>query len=124
MMFTIPGITPEEQEAAESQVIEFGDGERVLFTLPVLGTKGVAMGLVTGAMMLGRALDLTGPERNEELGRAWAFFIDTLSSSHPKATRHIAALDFDNVKHVIDHWFEKSREIGGFDPKASPSSPS
>ena len=121
-MYTIPGITPEALADQETRVIEFGDGERKLFSLPVLGEKGVPMGLVTGAMMLSRALDLVGPERDKELGNAWAFFIDTLATSYPAATRHIASLDFENIRHVMDHWFEKSKELAGFDPKASTSS--
>lgn len=120
--FVIPGL---EGPQSEQLVIEFGTSEKTLFSLPVLGQSGVPLGVVTGAMMLSRALDLPdGPDRNGEVSRAWAFFVDVLATSYPTATRHIASLDFENVQHVLTHWFDKSKELGGFDPKVSPSSPS
>lgn len=120
--FIIPGL---EEKPEEQLVIGFGTSEKTLFTLPVLGQSGVPLGVMTGAMMLSRALDLPdGPDRNGEVSRAWAFFIDVLATSYPAATRHIASLDFENVQHVLTHWFDKSKELGGFDPKASPLSDS
>lgn len=119
--FVIPGINDEKT----IQVIEFGDGKQTLFTLPVLGSKGVPMGLMNAVVLLLRAREsrAAGGERNEQYASAWAYFIDVLADLYPTATRHIASFDEEQFKHVLDHWFAKSKELGGFDPKAETSLP-
>ena len=119
-MLEIPGIS----DTNEIPVIEFGDGTNVLFTLPVLGAKGVSMGVMSAATIIQKALDAPRAERDAETARAWAIFVDVMADNYPTATRHLARLDPPQLSHVLKHWFEKSSELGDFDPTAVPSSDS
>lgn len=117
-MFTIPGV--ENANEKQIPVVEFGDGTDVWFTLPVLGAKGVPMGLMNAVMLLIRARE-SNAKGSEQYVTAWAYFIDVLADNYPTATRHLASIDEEQFEHVITHWFEKSKELGGFDPKAQTS---
>lgn len=111
-----------EDTTNEIPMIDFGhtkDGkQKVLFQLPVLGSKGLPMGLMSAFGMFydkfnsGRALS------ESEVAGTWSYFIQTLADSYPDATRQLARLDETQLKDVIDHWV---RESGSYDPKASSS---
>ena len=118
--FVIPGLNDDEKVV---QMIEFGDGKATLFSLPVLGAKGVPIGLMNAVVLLLRANEAHS-ERDVQYANAWAYFVDVLADNYPTTARHLASFDEVQFKHVMDHWFEQSKELGGFDPKAEISSPS
>lgn len=118
--FVIPGLNDDDKQI---QVVAFGDGEKTLFTLPVLGAKGVPIGLMNAVVLLLRANEAHS-ERDTQYANAWAYFVDVLADNYPTAARYLASFDEAQFKHVMDHWFEQSKELGGFDPKAETSSPS
>ena len=100
------------------EMIDFGSNGKVLFQLPVLGQKGVPMGIVSAFGIFfdkfsqGRALS------EPEVASAWSFFIQVLADSYHDATRQLARLDDDQFACVIKQWVKASQEKTGFDPKA------
>lgn len=101
-----------------AEMIDFGQGGKVLFRLPVLGAAGVPMG-ITSALSLFYDKVSSGRKMTDlEVSSSWNLLIQTLADSYPDATRQLARLDEDQLRQVITHWVEKSAEQGGYDPKA------
>lgn len=102
----------------ETRFIDFGRNGKVLFQLPVLGDEGVPMGLMSAFGVFwtkfkdGRALT------EEEVGRAWSFFIEVLGANYPDATIQLSRLDSEQFGDAIKHWVQKSQEITGYDPNS------
>lgn len=117
-MIEIPGLTD------TPDMIDFGDGKKTLFQLPVLGSKGVPLGVMSAIAILKETLDSGRLADDASVQRAWAFFIEVMADNYPQATRFLSRMDLEQFKHVVDNWFAKSTELGGFDPKAQPSSSS
>lgn len=105
----------------QAKMIDFGRDGKVLFQLPVLGSKGVPMGITTSFSLFYDKFSSGRQLTEQEVASAWNFFIQSLADSYPDATRQLARLDEDGLKHVITHWVKVSGEQGAFDPKA-PSS--
>jgi len=109
-----------EDSSETVPMIPFGftkDGvQKTLFELPVLGAKGVPMGIMSSFGIFydkfssGRALT------DSELAASWSFFIQTLADTYPDATRQLARLDEAQLKAALEHWVSES---GEFDPKVS-----
>lgn len=100
------------------QMIDFGRDGKVLFQLPVLGAKGVPMG-ITSAFSLFYDRFKTGQTlTGAEVASAWNLLIQTLADAYPEATRQLARLDEDNVAHVVKHWVSESGKLGGEVPGA------
>ena len=99
------------------KMIDFGRDGETLFQLPVLGQKGVPMGIMSAFGIFWDKIQSGRKMTENETASAWSFFIQSLADSYPDATRQIARLDEDNLKHVITEWVRQSSEITGFDPK-------
>lgn len=107
------------ENEGEVRFIDFGnDKGKVVFQLPVLGDDGVPMGIMSAFGIFWSkfkdARDLT----ENEVARAWSYFIDVLGVTYPDATIQLAKLDRQNFQHVIEHWVSESSRIAGFSPKA------
>ncbi len=100
-------------------MIDFGANGKVLFQLPVLGAKGVPLGIVSAFSMFWEKFQSGRKLTELEVSSSWNFFIQTLADTYPDATRQIARLDETNVQHVIKHWVSESKEQAGFDPKVA-----
>lgn len=100
------------------QMIDFGWDGKVLFQLPVLGSSGLPMGIMTSFAIFWDKVQSGRSLSEREVASSWGFFIQTLADTFPDATRQLARLDEANMKHVIEHWVKKSEELGTFDPKA------
>lgn len=98
-------------------MIDFGSGGKVLFQLPVLGAKGVPMGITTSFSLFWEKFQSGRALTEREVASAWNFFVQTLADAYPDATRQIAMLDESNLKHVITHWVQESSAQAGFAPK-------
>lgn len=94
------------------QMIDFGMNGRVLFQLPVLGSSGVPLGLMTAFSMFWEKYQSGRSLTELEVSTAWNFLIQTLADSYPDATRQVARLDEQNLKLVLRSWVEKSGEAG------------
>lgn len=102
----------------ETQMIDFGTNGKVLFRLPVLGTKGVPIGLMSAFAIFYDKVQSGRKMTEHEVASAWGYFIQTLADSYPDATRQLSRLDEEQLGGVIAHWVQKSGEVGGYDPKA------
>lgn len=100
------------------KMIDFGRGGKVLFQLPVLGQKGVPMGIMSAFGIFWDKLQAGRKMTDSETASSWSFFIQTLADSYPDATRQIARLDEENLQLVMTEWLRQSQEATGFDPKA------
>ena len=100
------------------KMIDFGRAGKVLFQLPVLGQKGVPMGVLSAFAIFWDKIQSGRKMTEQETASSWSFFITTLADSFPDATRQIATLDEDNLRLVMTEWLRQSAEITGFDPKA------
>lgn len=103
-------------------MIDFGRDGAVLFRLPVLGAPGVPMGITSAFSLFWDKFQSGRTLTEREVSSTWNYFIQTLADAYPDATRQIAMLDEENLKHVITHWVKESGEQGGFDPKVPSSS--
>lgn len=100
------------------KMIDFGREGKVLFQLPVLGQKGVPMGVMSAFGIFWDKIQSGRKMTESETASSWSFFIQTLADSFPDATRHIARLDEDNLQLVMTEWLRQSQEATGYDPKA------
>lgn len=100
------------------KMIDFGRSGKVLFQLPVLGQKGVPMGIMSAFGIFWDKLQAGRKMTDSETASSWSFFIQTLADSYPDATRQIARLDEENLQLVMTEWLQQSQEATGFDPKA------
>lgn len=100
------------------KMIDFGRDGKTLFQLPVLGQKGVPMGIMSAFGIFWDKIQSGRKMTENETASAWSFFIQTLADSYPDATRHIARLDEDNLQLVMTEWLRQSADVTGFDPKA------
>lgn len=114
-----------ELQSPESDVpmIPFGvkdkDGkDKILFELPVLGSKGVPMGIVSSFSLFWEKFQTGRSLTEREVAASWNFFIETLRDTYPDAVRRMAQMDEPGIGGVIKHWVKESEENGGFDPKA------
>ena len=99
------------------KMIDFGRDGRVLFQLPVLGQKGVPMGIMSAFGIFWDKVQSGRAMTEAETASAWSFFIQVLADSYPDATRKIATLDEDNLRLVMTEWLRKSAEVTGYSPK-------
>ncbi|MEZ5110924.1 MAG: hypothetical protein R2732_05415 [Microbacteriaceae bacterium] len=106
-----------DSTTTETPMIDFGMNGKVLFQLPVLGQKGVPVGVMSAFAIFYDKVQSGRRMTEQEVSSAWGYFIQTLADSYPDATRQLSRLDEDQLKAVIAHWVQKSGEIGGFDPK-------
>lgn len=106
-----------DSTTTETQMIDFGMKGKVLFQLPVLGQKGVPVGVMSAFAIFYDKVQSGRKMTEQEVSSAWGYFIQTLADSYPDATRQLSRLDEEQLKSVIAHWVQKSGEIGGFDPK-------
>lgn len=97
----------------EIQMIKFGQGGKVWFELPVLGQKGLPVGLMTAFAMLYDKVQ-NGSFTEASTASAWTYFIDVIRSNYPDAIIPLSKLDEAQLKQVITHWVQQSP---GFDPK-------
>lgn len=105
-----------KHSSSEVRMIEFGDGTNVAFRLPVLGDPGVPMMVTSTVALIVDAFN-NGTPSNERVMMLWSSFIDALGASYPKALQHLGAMDMEQVKHVMSHWFAESQKLTGIDPK-------
>ena len=98
-------------------MIDFGWDGKVLFQLPVLGSEGVPVGIMSAFAIFYDKVQQGRPMTEREVASAWGFFIQTLADTYPDATRQLARLDEANLKHVIEHWVKTSEDQAGFNPK-------
>jgi hypothetical protein len=101
-----------ELENASTPMIDFGSNGKVLFQLPVLGAKGVPMGITSSFSIFWEKFQSGRKLTEHEVASAWNFFITTLADTYPDATRQLARLDEANLQHVIKHWVSTSAEQG------------
>ena len=101
-----------ELENEKTPMIDFGANGKVLFQLPVLGAKGVPMGITSAFAMFWEKYQSGRKLTDGEVASSWNFFITTLADTYPDATRQIARLDETNLSHVIKHWVSVSAEQG------------
>lgn len=104
-------------ENENTPMIDFGqtgaDGKRkVLFQLPVLGAKGVPMGIMSAFAIFWDKFQADRALTEREVAQAWGFFIQTLADTYPDATRQLARLDEKNLSHVLKHWVSESNAQG------------
>lgn len=99
-------------ENANTPMIDFGNDGKVLFQLPVLGVKGVPMGITSSFAIFWDKFQAGRKLTEREVAQAWGFFIQTLADSYPDATRQLARLDEENLSHVLKHWVSVSSEHG------------
>lgn len=99
-------------ENEKTPMIDFGSNGKVLFQLPVLGVKGVPMGIMSAFAIFWDKFQSGRKLTENEVAQAWGFFIQTLADTYPDATRQLARLDEENLKHVITHWVQVSSEHG------------
>lgn len=102
-----------------TQMIDFGRDGKVLFQLPVLGQKGVPMGIMSAFAIFWDKIQSGRKMTEHETASAWSFFIQVLADSYPDATRQIAGLDEDNLRLAMTEWLRQSAEVTGFNPKAA-----
>lgn len=103
-----------ESPDAKPEMIDFGYGGKVLFQLPVLGARGVPLGLMTAFSMFWEKYQSGRSLTEREVSSAWNFLIQTLADTYPDATRQVAMLDEVNLSLVLREWVRKSGE-NGFD---------
>lgn len=118
-MITLPLSGPDD--SAKPRMIDFGDGERVLFQLPVLGDPGVPVGIMTAFAMFYDKVLSGRPWTDRETAGTWGYFIQSIADSYPDAVRQMSRMDEAGVQHVVQSWVEESQRLAGFDPKASSS---
>ena len=106
-----------KDKTSEVRMIDFGDGKRTLFQLPVLGDDGVPMMLNATVALMVEAFEGGAPS-NSKVADLWGTFINVLGANYPKAIEHISQMDTEQFKYVLDHWFSASKSMSGFDPKA------
>lgn len=104
-------------ENENTPMIDFGNTDKngkknVLFQLPVLGVKGVPMGITSAFAIFWDKFQAGRKLTESEVAQAWGFFIQTLADTYPDATRQLARLDEDNLSHVLKHWVSVSGEYG------------
>lgn len=99
-------------ENESTPMIDFGHNGKVLFQLPVLGAKGVPMGLTSAFTIFWDKFRSGRKLTESEVAQAWGFFIQTLADTYPDATRQLARLDEGNLSHVLKHWVEESGKAG------------
>ena len=102
-----------ETESTDVPMIDFGRNGKVLFQLPVLGSKGVPVGVMSAFAMFYDKVQSGRNMTDQEVSAAWGYFIQVLADAYPDATRQISRLDEDQLKSVITHWVKESE---GFDP--------
>lgn len=101
----------------EVRFVDFGRDGKVLFQLPVLGDDGVPMGIMSAFSIFWNKFQDARDLSEQEVARAWSFFIEVLGVTYPDATIQLAKLDSQNFQHVITHWVKESGKIAGFNPK-------
>lgn len=101
-----------ELDNEHTPMIDFGHNGKVLFQLPVLGAKGVPMGITSAFAMFWEKFQQGRKLTEREVASAWAFLIQTLADTYPDATRELARLDENNLSHVLKHWVAVSAEHG------------
>lgn len=106
------------KNAETVEMIDFGRDGKTLFRLPVLGQKGIPMGVMSAFAIFWDKLQSGRKMSEAEVASAWSFFIQTLADAFPDATRHIAGLDEENLQLVMTEWLRQSAEVTGYDPKA------
>ena len=107
-----------EEDSGETPMIDFGSKGRVLFQLPVLGAPGVPIGLMSAFALFYDKAQSGRKMTDLEVSSAWGYFIQVLADSYPDSTRQLSRLDEGQLKGVITHWVQESRDMGGYDPKA------
>lgn len=93
-------------------MIDFGHNGKVLFQLPVLGTKGVPLGIVSAFSMFWEKYQSGRSLTEREVSSSWNMLIQTMADVYPDATRQLAMLDEKNLSHVLREWVQKSQEHG------------
>lgn len=97
------------------ELIDFGRTDKngkkkILFQLPMLGAKGVPMGITSAFSLFYDKINAGRALTDAEVSSSWNFFIQTLADSYPDATRQLARLDEENLKHVIKYWVSESAD--------------
>lgn len=114
----------ETTDPTEMVMIDFGftdprtHKQRTLFQLPVLGQKGLPMGIASAFGIFYNMFTGGRSLTDAETASAWSYFIQTLADTYPDATRQLARLDETQLKGVMEHWVNES---DAYDPKASSS---
>ncbi|GAA3581050.1 hypothetical protein GCM10022198_00180 [Klugiella xanthotipulae] len=100
-------------------MIDFGRDGKVLFQLPVLGAKGVPMGITSAFAQFNSVVHGRNGKKasDDAFSAAWSYFISVLADNYPDATRYLSTLDDEGLKAAITHWGEASKEHN-YDPKA------
>lgn len=106
-----------QDNKGEIRFIDFGRDGKVLFQLPVLGDDGVPMGIMSAFSMFWNKFQDARDLSEQEVARAWSYFIDVLGATYPDASIGLARLDQAQFGDAIKHWVGQSSEIAGFDPK-------
>lgn len=99
-------------ENEKTPMIDFGANGRVLFQLPVLGSKGVPMGIMSAFAIFWEKYQSGRKLSEHEVASAWNFFIEVMRDTYPDAVRQLARLDEANLGHVLKHWITVSGEQG------------
>lgn len=107
-----------ESTEEELEMIDFGRKGKPWFSLPVLGQKGVPMGITSSFSIFWEKFGNGERMSERTVASAWNYFIDSLRDSFPDATRALSMLDQEQFKQVIGEWVKQSNERGGYDPKA------
>lgn len=112
-----------QSSTADVPMIPFGvkdkhGVDKILFKLPVLGSKGIPIGIMSSFSMFWEKFQVGRSLTEREVSSSWNFFIETLRDTYPDAVVHMAQMDEDGLSGVINHWVTASKEQGGFDPKA------
>lgn len=102
-----------DTDSTDTPMIDFGRDGKVLFQLPVLGAKGVPLGIMTAFSLFWDKYQSGRKLTEQEVASSWNMLIQTLADAYPDATRQLARLGEDALKKVLKDWVEGS---DGFDP--------
>lgn len=106
-----------QSSTADVPMIPFGvkdkhGADKILFELPVLGSDGVPMGIMSSFSIFWEKFQEGRSLSEREVAGAWNFFIETLRDTYPDAVRRMAQMDEKGIQGVINHWVTTSKELG------------
>ncbi len=102
-----------EQESLDFNV-QSKDGRKHAFTLPVLGSGNIPLGMMATVSV---AHDALQSRDDTEMARALHGLLESMRGQFPDQYRTLWSMDFETAVKVFESWFEASKE-NGFDPKA------
>lgn len=106
-----------DQYEGVTEMIEFGDGKKVLLKLPVIGHDGTPTGVTNAWMAVWEKYTTNGSLAGAELAAVWTTLWRTIEDVWPNHGRALNRLPQATLQQVFIEWARESQKRTDVDPK-------